>query len=72
MQNICREALNGKLATEMIKADVASNIEGRCSYSLILMDYSMPFMDGCETATFIREYLYERNIDQPIIVALTG
>ena len=45
---------------------------GKCSYGLILMDYHMPFMDGCQTTQCIRQYLYEMNIDQPIIVALTG
>jgi len=32
----------------------------------------MPFMDGYEATTEIREYLYSLNIDQPIIAALTG
>jgi CheY-like chemotaxis protein len=36
------------------------------------MDYNMPFMDGCETTQGIRQYLYDKNIYQPIIVALTG
>ena len=36
------------------------------------MDYEMPDMDGTETTNLIREFLYFENIDQPIIVGVTG
>ena len=32
----------------------------------------MPFMDGYEATTKIRQYLFEMDIDQPIISAVTG
>jgi CheY-like chemotaxis protein len=32
----------------------------------------MPFMDGYESTEKIRQFLYEHNIDQPIILAVTG
>lgn len=36
------------------------------------MDYEMPEMNGPETTTKIRELLYSHDVDQPIIVAVTG
>ena len=32
----------------------------------------MPFVDGYEATTTIREFLYDLNIIQPIIMAVTG
>ena len=32
----------------------------------------MPFMDGYEATTAIREYLFSMNLEQPIITAVTG
>ena len=32
----------------------------------------MPVMDGYEASLKIREYLYENNLKQPIICAVTG
>ena len=32
----------------------------------------MPFMDGYDSTKFIREYLYDLNLPQPIITAVTG
>ena len=32
----------------------------------------MPFMDGYDATTEIRQHLYQHKIKQPIIVAITG
>ena len=32
----------------------------------------MPFMDGYEATQKIRQYLYDKDITQPIITAVTG
>jgi CheY-like chemotaxis protein len=36
------------------------------------MDLNMPIMDGYESTYHIRQYLMEQNLEQPIIVAITG
>ena len=36
------------------------------------MDQNMPVMDGCTAAMTIRELLFEKGIDQPIICGVTG
>ena len=45
---------------------------GKSKYTLILMDCNMPVMDGFETTSSIREYLYSMEAEQPIISAVTG
>ena len=36
------------------------------------MVYQMPIMDGNEATSLIREYLYSKDIKQPIISGCTG
>ena len=62
-------ANSGILALQMIKDGLR---EGQHSYGLILMDCSMPIMDGYETTDKLRRYYEKHNIDQPMIVACTS
>jgi CheY-like chemotaxis protein len=57
------KALNGHEALDLVIKDVKQNQYCSCSYSLILMDCNMPFMDGYQSTIKIRQYLYEMNID---------
>ena len=36
------------------------------------MDYEMPVIDGLEATKLIRNFLYNKNLEQPIIAAITG
>jgi CheY-like chemotaxis protein len=72
VDKVCDKALNGEDALQMIIENVESNNEDFCNYSLILMDCNMPFMDGYEATDKIRQYLFERDILQPIIIGVTG
>ena len=71
-QFICDKANNGKRALDMIIQDAIANEFEFTSYILVLMDCNMPFMDGYESTDKIRQFLYDNNIQQPIITAVTG
>ena len=69
---VCVCATSGKKALEIIKEDAKTHKYLKSSFTLILMDYEMPEMDGLETTKQIREFLYNENIDQPIVATITG
>ena len=43
-----------------------------CNYDLIIMDCNMPVLDGNEATKLIRQYMYEKELPQPVILAVTG
>ena len=45
---------------------------GLYSYGLIFMDCSMPVMNGYDASDFIRVFLDEKGMPQPMIIATTG
>ena len=69
---VCDTASNGEEAFQRVKDDVEKNGGKFCSYNLILMDCNMPFVDGYEATTMIRNFLFQQELDQPIISAVTG
>ena len=72
VDNICERANSGEEALKKVIENVEVNNEEFCNYSLILMDCNMPFMDVYEATDKIRQYLYNKGILQPIIIAVTG
>ena len=71
-KDLCDYAYNGRQAIEAVKKNVEKNEGKYCDYNLILIDCNMPFIDGYEATSAIREYLYYKGIEQPIITAVTG
>ncbi len=69
------QATDGEEALEMVKKDCVDH-DGESSFSLILIDCNMPFMDGFEATSLIRQFFWnEFSVPlekQPTIVALTG
>ena len=71
-QSLCDKSFNGQEALQKVVDNVELNEGKFCNYDLIFMDCNMPFMDGYEATFKIREYLYNQNLPQPIISAITG
>jgi CheY-like chemotaxis protein len=45
---VCDHAMNGQLALDAVIKDIDNNSGNFCSYNLILMDFNMPVLDGCD------------------------
>lgn len=58
-------AINGKEATDLFCLHA-------CTYSCVLMDISMPIMDGFEATRHIRAYEGQNSLKQVPIIALSG
>lgn len=69
---MCDQAKSGEDALELIEEDLKRNNYKKTSYNVIFMDCNMPEMDGYDTTHKIRTLMYNHNIPQPLITAITG
>ena len=72
IKDLIDKAYNGEEAIQMVKRAHQSMELPKQHYGLILMDCSMPILDGYEASIKIRHYLQNYNMPQPVIVACTG
>ena len=63
--------MNGKQAVESVKNLLETHGQ---TYTLILMDYNMPVLNGIQATKIIRQYLNDNapNLPQPYICCLTS
>ncbi|KAF3000842.1 hypothetical protein E8E13_007013 [Curvularia kusanoi] len=66
------EATNGLEAFETYKTEASSSTPATRPFDFILMDISMPIMDGLASTRNIRRFEKEHNLPRSHIVALTG
>ena len=67
--SIVDTAHNGRQANDMVRQAYERQAY---SYGLIFMDCSMPVMNGYDASDLIREFLNEKSMLQPMIIATTG
>ena len=72
------EAENGQEALDLYKSSclpgplTADNSESTRRFDFVLMDISMPVMDGMESTRRIREFEKENGLQRTNVIALTG
>lgn len=66
------EAINGLEALETFKADAQSTSPPSRPFDFVLMDLSMPIMDGLTSTRQIRQFEAKMGLPRSHIVALTG
>lgn len=66
------EAMNGLEAFEAYKSEALSSTPPTRPFDFILMDISMPVMDGLTSTRSIRKFEKEHDLPRSHIVALTG
>ena len=69
IHTIIDSAHNGQDALDLV---ISTYKEGKQSYGLIFMDFSMPIMDGYTASEKIRKFIKSTKVQQPMIVACTG
>ena len=75
MQGCCDYVDSGQAAIDLVANSLIKlkqNSAAPWSYSLILLDYSMPKMDGPTTAMHICELYKKHGVEIPHIVCLTA
>ena len=69
----CDVSFSGKQALQLIEERTKRNTEeGVPMYKIILLDYSMPLMNGPEVATKLIHYLKLANLEKPYICCCTA
>ena len=63
------KCLSGKEAIKLIEHRIACHVK---VYKLVMLDYSMPELDGPQTAIRIRQVCKEANVEQPYICCVTA
>ena len=57
---------------DLVIQNIEQNDNKLCNYDIILIDCNMPVMDGYQATIKIRQFIYDKGLLQPIIVACTG
>jgi CheY-like chemotaxis protein len=64
--------MNGLEAYEKVMENIETNKGLYCDFNLIFIDNNMPIMDGCDATLKIRKYMHKMDLEQPIIICVTG